>query len=209
VAADADTEELIARARDGDAAARQQLLVRHRDRLCRMVAVRLDRRLAARVDPSDVVQEALAEAARKLPAYLRQQPVPFYHWLRRLAWEHLLKMHQRHLTARKRCAGREEQGLPGLPDESALALVGRLVAPGTSPSNRLLRAELCQRVRGALAQLAEGDREVLVLRYLEDLPFSAIAEVLALNEGAVKMRHTRALRRLCGLLGGDPREDGA
>jgi RNA polymerase sigma-70 factor (ECF subfamily) len=203
-ATDADTEELLARACAGDVAARQQLLVRHRDRLCRMVAVRLDRRLAGRVDPSDVVQEALAEAAHKLPAYLRLRPLPFYPWLRRLAWEHLLKMHQRHLTARKRSAGREEHGLP---DDSALALVGRLVAPGTSPSNHLLRAELCQRVRDALAQLADGDREVLVLRYLEDLPFSAIAEVLALNEGAVKMRHTRALRRLCGLLGGDPREE--
>jgi RNA polymerase sigma-70 factor (ECF subfamily) len=208
-AADADTDELLARAQDGDAAARQQLLGRHRDRLCRMVAVRLDRRLAARVDPSDVVQEALAEAAQKLSAYLRQRPVPFYPWLRRLAWEHLLKTHQRHLAARKRSAGREGPCLPGLPDESALALVQRLVAPGTSPSNHLVREELRQRVRAALAQLADGDREVLVLRYLEDLPFSAIAEVLAVNEAAVKMRHTRALRRLCGLLGGDPREEGS
>ncbi len=95
VAPDADSEELIARARGGDLLARQQLLERHRDRLCRMVAARLDRRLAARVDPSDVVQEALAETAHKLSAYLHQQPVPFYPWLRRLAWEHLIKTHQR------------------------------------------------------------------------------------------------------------------
>jgi RNA polymerase sigma-70 factor (ECF subfamily) len=207
MAADADTEELLARAQDGDAAARQQLLVRHRDRLCRMVAARLDRRLAARVDPSDVVQEALAEAAQKLPSYLLQPPVPFYPWLRRLAWEHLLKTHQHHLAARKRSAGREEPGLAGLADESALELVQRLVASGTSPSKHLLREELRRRVRDVLAQLAAGDREVLVLRYLEGLPFSAIAEVLAINEGAVKMRHTRALRRLCGLLGDDPREE--
>jgi RNA polymerase sigma-70 factor (ECF subfamily) len=203
-AANADTEELLARAQGGDVAASQQLLVRHRDRLCRMVAVRLDRRLAARVDPSDVVQEALAEAAHKLSVYLRQRPLPFYPWLRRLAWEHLLKVHQRHLAARKRSAGREEHGLP---DESALALAQRLVAPGTSPSNHLLREELRRRVQDALAQLPIGDREVLVLRYLEDLRFGAIAEVLAVNEAAVKMRHTRALRRLCGLLGGDPREE--
>jgi RNA polymerase sigma-70 factor (ECF subfamily) len=120
-AADADTEELLARARarDGDAAARQQLLVRHWDRLCRMVAVRLDRRLAARVDPSDVAQEALLEASQKLSDYLRQRPLPFYPWLRRLAWEHLVKTHQRHLAARKHSAGREGPCLPGLSDESA------------------------------------------------------------------------------------------
>jgi RNA polymerase sigma-70 factor (ECF subfamily) len=172
-----------------------------------MVAARLDRRLAARVDASDVVQEALAEAAHKLSAYLQQRPLPLYPWLRRLAWEHLIKTHQRHLASRKRSAGREEQNILGLPDESALELVQRLVAPGTSPSNHLLLAELRRRVRLVLAQLDEGDREVLVMRYLEQLPFSDIAEVLDLSQGAVKMRHTRALRRLRDLLGSDPRED--
>ena len=201
---DTDTGELLARAGRGDQVACQQLLDRHRQRLRRMVALRLDRRLAARLDPSDVVQEVLAEASRKLADYLRERPLPFYPWLRRIAWEHLLKMHQRHLTARKRSAGREEHGLP---DESALALVGRLVAPGTSPSNRLVREELRGRVRAALAQLPEGDREVLVMCYLEQLSMGEIAAVLGVNEGAVKMRHTRALKRLCGLLGADPRED--
>src|SRR5262245_48665523 len=97
-----DTEELVARAGRGDSAACQELLMRHRERLCKMVAVRLDRRLAARIDPSDVVQEALLEAAQKLSQYLRRRPVPFYAWLRRLAWEHLVDIHERHLAARKR-----------------------------------------------------------------------------------------------------------
>ena len=58
---------------------------RYRDRLRRLVAVRLDPRLAARADASDVVQEALADAARKLDGYLRDRPIPFYPWLRQLA----------------------------------------------------------------------------------------------------------------------------
>src|SRR5207248_2646216 len=90
---DAETEELLARARRGDDSARQTLLARHRDRLGRMVAVRLDRRVAPRVDPSDVVQEALFEADRRLPEYLREHPLPFYPWLRRIAWERLVKIH--------------------------------------------------------------------------------------------------------------------
>jgi RNA polymerase sigma-70 factor (ECF subfamily) len=204
---DADVQELIERASGGDSAARQHLLMRYRDRLRKMVAVRLDRRLAARVDPSDVVQEALLEAAQKLSGYLRERPLPFYPWLRRLAWEHLIKLHQRHVAARKRSTTREAQGILELPDESVLELVQRLVASGTSPSNHLLREELRQRVQAALAELAEGDREILVMRYLEQLAMSDIAAVLGISEGAVKMRHTRALRRLCGLLGSDPREE--
>jgi RNA polymerase sigma-70 factor (ECF subfamily) len=206
-ARDADTEELIESASRGDAAARQQLLGRYRDRLRRMVAVRLDRRLAARLDPSDVVQEALLDAAQQLADYLRQRPLPFYPWLRRFAWEHLVKLHQLHLAARKRSAAREEPQPLALPDESAQELAQRLVAPGTSPSNHLLREELRGRVRAALARLPEGDREILVLRYLEQLSISEIAAVLGASEGAVKMRRTRALDRLCGLLGMRPGED--
>ena len=194
-----DTEELIDRARHGDAAARQQLLVRHRDRLKHMVLLRLDRRLAARVDPSDVVQEALTDAAGQLSDYLREQPVPFYPWLRRLAWEHLVQLHQRHLHAGKRSVRREQRW--DLPEESALELAGRLLGSGTSPSSHLLRQEQRHRVQAALDQLAEGDREVLVLRYLEGLSTRETAAVLGIREGAAKVRHLRALERLRGLLG--------
>jgi RNA polymerase sigma-70 factor, ECF subfamily len=108
------------------------------------------------------------------------------------------------VTARKRSTRREEH--PGLSDESVLELAQRLVAPGASPSSHLVREELRHRVRTALAQLAPTDGEILVMRYLEQLSMSDIAGILEISEGAVKMRHTRALRRLCGLLGGDPLE---
>src|SRR5262245_15592899 len=111
----ADTEHLLERAAAGDGAARAQLLQRHRRRLRRMVAVRFDPRLAARVDPSDVVQEALAEAAATLDGYLRERPLPFYPWLRQLAQRRLLDLHRRHVQARRRSVTREV-GLPGLPD---------------------------------------------------------------------------------------------
>jgi RNA polymerase sigma-70 factor (ECF subfamily) len=174
---DPDTEQLIARARQGDRAARQELLARHRDRLCRMVEVRLDRRLAPRIDASDVVQEALLEADRKLAAYLDERPLPFYPWLRRLAWERLVKARRRHLQARHSVA-REDPGIPDLPDDSARELAGRLIAPGTSPSSHLARAEWRDQVLAALARLEERDRAVLVLRYLEELSTREIAALL-------------------------------
>jgi RNA polymerase sigma-70 factor (ECF subfamily) len=199
-----DTEHLLEQAQHGDPAAAGQLLERHRDRLKRMVAVRLDRRLAARVDPSDVVQETLAEAARRLPEYLRDRPLPFYPWLRRLTADRLAVLHRRHVRAANRAVGREE---PPLPDHSALALADRLFARQSNPSARLRRQERRERVRAALAALPERDREVLVLRYLEELSVGEIAAVLGLTETAVYGRHLRALKRLKELLGPDFQED--
>jgi RNA polymerase sigma-70 factor (ECF subfamily) len=204
---ESDTEELLRKAGDGDLGARQQLLARHRARLRQMVAVRLDPRLAARVDPSDVVQEALMVADRMLDRYLSERPVPFYPWLRRLAWEHLVKLHERHVLARKRSVLREELGVQALPEDSAVLLAQRLAGDGTSPSHGLIRKEQRERVRSALVRLPAADREVLELRYLEQLPTADIAGVLEIGEGAVKMRHRRALDRLSRLLGG--RSEGA
>jgi RNA polymerase sigma-70 factor (ECF subfamily) len=102
-----ETDELIDRATGGDNASRHQLLAQHRDRLKRMVAVHLDRRLAARVDPSDIVQAALLDAHREPSDYLRRRPLPVYPWLRQLAWERLLKWHRAHITVQKQSVGRE------------------------------------------------------------------------------------------------------
>jgi RNA polymerase sigma-70 factor (ECF subfamily) len=206
---DPDTEELVERARGGDREARQQLLVRHRKRLRQMVALRMDHRLRARVDPSDVVQEALADAAQELSDYLRKRPLPFYPWLRQLAWERLIELHRRHLHAQKRSVRREDPEFLALPEESAVQLAQRLLAPGSSPSERLLRDELRGRVQAALAQLPPRDREVLVLRHLEQLSTQETAAVLGISPGAVKTRHLRAVERLRGLLGEDLAEEGS
>jgi RNA polymerase sigma-70 factor (ECF subfamily) len=190
-----ETERLIALARAGDRAARHDLLDRHRDRLRRMVAVRLDRRLSARLDPSDVVQEALADAAGRLSDYLRDRPLPFYPWLRRLAWDRLVELQRHHGRSRRSVAREEPEGLE-LPDESVAALVERLAADGTSPSRDLLRRELCDRVRTALDAMGPRDQEVLALRYLEQLTTAETAAVLGISEGAVKSRLMRAILRL-------------
>ena len=195
-----DTEELLNQAARGDRSAVDALLGRHRDRLRGMVRLRMDSRLAARLDPSDVVQEALLEAAAKLPEYLVKRPVPFYPWLRRLEWEKLVKLQERHRDAGKRSVLREETVDLRLPDDSVRNLARRLAARGSSPSQQLMHREMCERVRSALARLPEGDREVLVLRYLEELATAEVAAVLGISEAAVKMRHRRALDRLSRLL---------
>ena len=196
-----DTDELLRRADEGDASAAGQLLGRHRARLRQMVAVRIDPRLAARVDPSDVVQEALAEATQKLPDYLRHRPLPFYPWLRQIAWEKLLDVHTRHVAVQKRSVTREGPNHLDLSDHSTMQLVDRLVASGTSPSRRMVRKEIRERVRAALAALPPNDREVVILRHLEQLTLREIAAVLGITEAATQSRYRRAVERLHAVLG--------
>jgi RNA polymerase sigma-70 factor (ECF subfamily) len=195
-----DTDHLLSQAAAGERCAREELLVRHREKLKRMVAVRLDRGLAARVDPSDVVQEALADAARRLDEYLRERPMPYYPWLRRLACDRLDKVHRRH-TAGRRSVHREEP--PSLPNQSAQQLAERLLAANTDPARAAQRKEKRQQVRALLDRLSAGDREVLALRFLERLSSVETAAVLQISPGAVRLRLMRALERLRRNLGDD------
>jgi RNA polymerase sigma-70 factor (ECF subfamily) len=202
VAVDSQTEELIRRAQAGEHSAVNALFRSHRARLRRMVAIRMDPRLATRVDASDVVQEALADASKHLEDYLRKLPLPFYPWLRQIAWNRLVDLHRRHIQAQKRRATREQPWEMRFPEQSSVQLAGRLIASGTSPSRGVIRQEMRERVRSALAQLPESEREVLVLRYLEQLSIREIAAVLGTTEGAVNMRQVRALDRLRVVLDG-------
>ena len=138
------TEALIDRAGQGDDTARRELLERYRDYLPRMVATRLDRRLAPRVDPSDIVQETLADAAQRLDDYLRDRPIPFFGWLRQIAGERVIDTHRRHVLSKRRSIARETR-TPELSEESAGELGRRLMANDTSPSNRLIRKERHER----------------------------------------------------------------
>jgi RNA polymerase sigma-70 factor (ECF subfamily) len=201
-----DTDHLLQRVAQGDVTARGPLLEPHRARLRQTIALRLDRRLATRVDPSDVVQETLGEADIKLSGCLRTRPLPFYPWLRSLALQRLADLHRRHVRTQRRSIRREDFPLADVPDESAQALIQRLYAPGSNPSARLHRHEAGAIVRSALARLRERDRELLVLRHVEQLSIREISGVLGISEGAVKVRHVRALERLRDRLKQGPQE---
>jgi RNA polymerase sigma-70 factor (ECF subfamily) len=192
-------EDLLERAGRSEQSAVGRLLEYHRRRLRRMVAARLNQKLAARIDPSDVVQEALFEAQGRLPEYIRQRPVPFFVWLREIARDRLVGWVRRH-TAQKRNAFRDLSMSGSSSGAGGQTLVDSLVDSGTSPSSRAIRAEERALTLGLLNQLAPADRRVLELRYVDGLPIAAIASALGIGVGAAQMRHLRALERLRKLL---------
>jgi RNA polymerase sigma-70 factor (ECF subfamily) len=188
----AGTEVLLRRIRAGDRQALDELLAGHRDFLRRFVELRIDARLRARVDPSDVVQEANLDACRRIGEFLDRNPMPFRLWLRQTAYERLLKLRRRHLGAAMRAAGREV----GLPDGSSVALARRLFAPDSTPSQKAARVEEAGRVEEAIGRLPAADREVLLMRNVEGLSHAEIGCLLGIDEAAARKRYGRALLRL-------------
>lgn len=200
-----DTDWLLNQVGQGDRSATERLLERHRGRLRKMVAARIDGRLVARIDPSDVVQETLVEAHVRLPEYLVNRAVAFYPWLRSLAWNRLVDLHRRHILAERRAVDLEAGFAPGISNASAMVLAERLVSSGTTPPQRVLRDELILRMREALDRLSPADRETLLLRFVEQLSVAEASQVCGVPEGTLKTRQARALVRLKQLLD-DPGE---
>lgn len=191
-----ETERLLRQAEAGDRQAFERLFADHRPYLRRLAELRLDPRLGPRVDASDVVQEAHLEALRRLGAYLERRPLPFRLWLRQIACDCALKARRHHLGTARRDAAREV----ALPEQSSLALAEQLAAGGSTPSRQLDRRELARRLRQAVEQLPEADREVILLRHFEGLSNQEVGCLLGVDPGTVSKRHGRALLRLHRLL---------
>jgi RNA polymerase sigma-70 factor (ECF subfamily) len=198
-------DELLSRACAGDQQALAEVFSSHRDRLRQMVALRLDRRLQGRLDPSVVLQEAYLDFARRLPDYAREPAMPFYLWLRFLTGQRLIDLHRQHLGARMRDAGQEVSLYRGaLPQASSASLAAQLLGRLTSASRAAIRAETQLRVQEALNQMDPIDREVLTLRHFEMLSNDETAAVLGIRKSAASNRYVRALKRLKEILAGLP-----
>ena len=197
------TQTLLANAKAGDHAAVNALLERHRESLRRLVRLRLDRRIAARVDASDVVQDVLLEANGRLGDYLRDPVMPFHLWLRSMARDRIIDMHRRHRSADKRSVEKERPLHATFGDKSSIELAGALKDPELTPAAAALRSELEGRFLAALDELAEDDRDILLMRHFEGLGNGEAADALGLSPAAAGMRHLRALRRLRAILEGN------
>jgi RNA polymerase sigma-70 factor (ECF subfamily) len=192
-----ETSQLLQQAAQGDRQVLGTLLTRHQDRLRRMIALRLDRRLQGRIDPSDVIQEAYLEAAARLAEYVRDPSMPFFLWLRFLTGQKLVTLHRHYLGVQMRNAGQEVALYQGsLPEASSATLAAQLLGQDTHPSEAAIRAEMKFRVQEVLNNMDPLDREVLALRHFEQLSRAEIAKVMGISEAAAGKRYIRALERL-------------
>ncbi|WP_406698993.1 sigma-70 family RNA polymerase sigma factor [Singulisphaera sp. Ch08] len=192
-----ETQALILRVESGDDRALTELFARYRGRLRLMIKLRLDRRLQGRLDPSDVLQEAYIEVARRAQEYVGKPAMPVFLWLRWITGEKLLALHRRHLGAQIRNAGQEVSLHRGsLPQASSISLAAMLLGQLTSPTHAARRTEMQVRLQDVLNSLDPIDREVLTLRHFEELSNGETAQVLGLSKSAASNRYMRALLRL-------------
>jgi RNA polymerase sigma-70 factor (ECF subfamily) len=181
----------------GDQHALGEFFARHRERLRRMVGLRLDRRLQGRLDPEDVLQEAFLDAARRLTEYIADPRMPPFLWLRFLTIQRLQTLHRLHLGVKSRDASREISLFDGsLPAADSRSLAAQLLGRLTTPSRAAIRAEIQIRIQDALNAMDPIDREILALRHFEELNNGETAAVLGIHKAAASNRYVRALRRL-------------
>jgi RNA polymerase sigma-70 factor (ECF subfamily) len=196
-----ETQELLNQARQGGAGAVDRLLATHRDGLRRMIELRLDPAIARRVDASDIVQEVLLEANRRLNDYLRAPTMPFHLWLRHIAKDRMIDAYRRHRQAQRRSLDREQPIVPGaFADHSSIELAAQFFDQELTPASAAIREEVQRRLAAALTALDEDDRDIIFMRHHEQLSNQDVAAMLGLSEAAASMRYLRALRRLRSLL---------
>lgn len=191
---------LLDRVRDGDADAINRLLERHRQAIRQMIDRRMDRVITRRVDASDIVQEVMIEANRRLGDYLVNPTMPFRLWLRHMARDRLIDAHRRHRVAATRSLDREVPLVSG--DGSSAGEIVGVADRELTPAAAATWHELERRFAAAVERLDEGDRQIVLLRHFEHLSTAEAAAALGLAKPAAGMRYLRAMRRLRSLLDG-------
>ncbi len=187
-----ETDRLLNLAAQGDRQAFNRLFEHHRKWIRRVIVLRLDQRLKARLDPSDIVQETQMVAFRRFQDFMNRRPMSFWLWLRRTAQQQVYDAQRDHIDRHYRSLLREE----GPINRSSMLIARGLMIDKSTPVEKMTRRELQHRVAGAVAALDHLSREIVVMRSVESLSFEDIAQVLDLKPPAVRQRYGRALLKL-------------
>ncbi len=191
------TKVLLAKAGHGDKQAVNDLLERHREAVRKLIRMRLDQRIQRRVAVSDVLQDVLVEANRRLQDYISNPAMSFHLWLRQIAKDRMIDAFRRHRGSAKRSVDREQSlSAPRGSDRSSIMLAQRLQDHEMTPSTAAAQKEMAQKVEQAIGKLGESDYEIIVMRHYEQLSNREVAEALNLTEPAASMRYLRAIKRL-------------
>jgi RNA polymerase sigma-70 factor (ECF subfamily) len=185
------TRSLLARLHGGDAAALRELLARDLPWIEAQVRRRLGAALRARAETMDFVQEAVVQALKHGPRFVVSDQEQFRALMVRIVENAVRKQHRFH-GQQRRDAARQAP----LPSQSIVDLDGSR----GSPSVVAARAEHRALVQLALELLDADDRDIVLLRHWDGLPFAEVGVRLGLSEDAARMRFQRALKRLALLV---------
>jgi RNA polymerase sigma-70 factor (ECF subfamily) len=200
-----ESSEIVERLRRSDPQVLVDLWDQHRERLLRLVKLRMDRRMQGRIDAEDVLQEAFVDFASRVDEYTNAPSMPFYLWLRYLTGQRLQLIHRHHLGTMMRDAGREVSIHRGpMPQATSISLAAQLLGRFTSVTQAVQRAEMQVMLQEAINGMDELDREILALRHFEELSNAETAQVLGIKRSTASSRHLRAIKRLKEILQGSP-----
>jgi len=172
----------------------ERLWIDSERRLRRMIEWRLGPRLSAKISPDDILQRAAVQAAGKFDKLAESGREPFT-WLYQVVRDELIQVWRENVAA-KRDVNREVRAPSGSAEQASLGLIQQF----TSPSAKVMRREVQEEIRIALEQLREDDREILCMRFFDDLPPAEIAALTGQTPNAVSAAITRAKRKLRPLL---------
>jgi RNA polymerase sigma-70 factor, ECF subfamily len=175
----------------GELATLSKLYEENRPRLLAMVQRRIDPTLSIRLDAEDVLAEVYLEARRRWPNFRDRADVPAYVWLFGIARDCLFDAWRKN----NRACRSPDREMPW-PDASSLQLGLGLIHDQIGPRTEAERNELAHRMRSAIGQLKDSDREILWMRHFDELTFADIAAILGTTENTATVRYVRALRRL-------------
>jgi RNA polymerase sigma-70 factor, ECF subfamily len=196
-----DTSDLLRRATAGDAQARAELFTTYRDRLWRMVRLRLDRRLHGRVDPGEIVEDARIEIDKRMDEYLAHPDVSPFLWMREITGARLQAAHAAHLGMTADVTGQDVSLFRGaLPEANSVSLAAQLLGRFVPAGDEAERAEKQFRLQEALNGMDPMDREVLALRHFEEMDTTEAAHVLGISRTEASNAYVRALKRLKDIL---------
>jgi RNA polymerase sigma-70 factor (ECF subfamily) len=189
---------LLYEAKRGGSREQGKLLALYTNYLKIMAQSQLDRRIRRRVSPSDLVQETLLEAHRDFSSFRGVTNAEFVGWLRQILIHNLIRVTEKHLQTDKRDVRREVyfHKLNASIEHSSSRLEQVLASPLESPSSELGRHERTRMLADAIAELHEEQRQVIILRHIEGLPFAEIADQIGRTSGACRMLWLRAMDQL-------------
>jgi RNA polymerase sigma-70 factor (ECF subfamily) len=191
----ATVEQLLARAKEGDAQQRERLFEACRSYLALVARTQVEGWLQAKADASDLVQQTLLEAHRGFDRFEGRTEAEWLAWLRRILRHNAADLVRHYRGTDKRQARREVSfRQPG--DDSQAAGAPEPAGREPTPSQQLVARDRDLQVAAALDRLSPDHREVIVLRNLERLPFDAVAERMGRTRPAVQMLWARAIKKL-------------